>query len=205
MDPLHRAADLLGVPPQRLAKPERKQREEDPRDRGEEEGAAPAEFLGDVSAACKSDGDAERAPGAPDRHGPAALFLGEVVGEQRGAGGVVSGLTNPEDGAAHEQLRKAASETGEEGGEAPDGDARRDHGLADAAIRPEAERHGGHGVDEQKGRAEKSDLGVAQVELFLDQRRGRGADVAIHVIEEVDADHDGEDVTGIASRHGGIL
>src|SRR5258708_5494475 len=43
------------------------------------------------------------------------------------------------------------------------------------------------------------------MELFLDQGRGRRADIAIHVIEEVDAHHYGEDIPGIASPHGGIL
>src|SRR5258708_31647110 len=43
------------------------------------------------------------------------------------------------------------------------------------------------------------------MDLVLDQGRGRRADVAIHVIKEVDAHHDGEDIPGIASRHGGIL
>src|SRR5258708_15063480 len=47
---------------------------------------------------------------------------------------VISRLADSQDGAAHEQLRKASGEAREERGEAPDGDADRDHGLADATI-----------------------------------------------------------------------
>src|SRR4029077_15609754 len=106
-------------------------------------------------------------------HHATTLLFGKEVGDQRGAGGVVAGLADADRGPAGEELEIAGGETREEGGEAPDRDADADNRLAAPAVAPVAEGEGGDGVDEKEGGAEKPDLGVIDVELFLNQwRRG---------------------------------
>src|SRR5205807_8421052 len=68
-----------------------------------------------------------------------------------------------------------------------------------------AERQGGDGIDEEERGADQAELGVGEVELLLDRRRRGRGDPAVHVVEEVDSDHDGEDISRISSRHGGII
>src|SRR4029077_429512 len=102
----------------------------------------------------ESDRDADGRAGAPDGADPAALVLGEPVAQQAGAGRVVARLADADGGPAGEKLNEAAGETGEQGGDAPDGDTDADHGLAHAAVAPEAERHGGQGVNEEEGGAQ---------------------------------------------------
>ena len=201
----HRLADFFGAAPQRLAHLEGEERAQQARHGRAEEGGAPAEMVGDVAAAGEADGDADRAAGAPDRHHPASLLLREPVREQRGAGGVVAGLADAEHGAADEEVREVAREPGEERRDAPDGDADADHDLAHAAVRPVAEGQRRHGVDEEERGAEQPDQGVAEAELLLDDRRGRRGHPAVHVVEEVDGDHDGEHIPGVAARHAAIM
>ena len=43
------------------------------------------------------------------------------------------------------------------------------------------------------------------MELLLDDRGDGGGDVPIHVVEEVDPDHDGEGVAGVALGHRAII
>ena len=151
------------------------------------------------------EGYAERAASAPDRHYPASLLLGKVVGQQGGAGRVIAGLADPEHGAAEEELREVSGEACEEGGDAPDGDSDSDHGPPYAAVCPVTEGQGGDGVLEKEGRTEQADQRVAEMEFLLNQGGGRGGDPPIHVVEEVDADHDHEHVSGIAARHRAIM
>ena len=199
---LQRGPAALHAAAQGLAQPEGQQREQNSWDRREEEGASPAELLGDESPAGEADGDPHRAPGAPDRHDAAALLLGKVVGQQGGACRVVAGFPDSEHGAAQEELGEVAGEPCEEGGEAPDGDAGRDDCPANPTVRPVAEGDGGKRVNEKEGGAEETDQGIAEVEFLLDQGRCRRGDPPVHVVEEVDADHDREDVTCVTSRHG---
>src|SRR5439155_8590825 len=117
-------------------------------------------------------------------------------------GGIVAGFADADDGPAQEELEVAAREAGEEGGDAPDGHADADHGLADAAVAPVPEGDRGDRVNEKKGGSEEAEEGVADAELFFDEWARRGGDPSVHVVQEVDADHEGKDVPCIASRHG---
>src|SRR5205823_8513153 len=129
-------ASCRGGAAQRFPHLEGEDGEEEARNGREEEGGAPTELLRDEAAAGKAECDPDRASGPPDRSHAAALLLGEVVGEERGAGGIVAGFADADDGPAQEELEVAAREAGEEGGDAPDGHADADHGLADAAVAP---------------------------------------------------------------------
>ncbi len=186
----------------RLAHREGEQGEQQPGDCRHEERLLPAVLLGDEPASGKSDRDADRAPGAPDRHHPRALIFGEVVAEEAGAGGVVACLPDPDHGAAEEELEIVAGEAGEEGGDAPDRHADADDVLADAPVAPVPEGHGRQGVDEEEGGPEEAEHGVADVEVFLDRGARAGRHPAVHVVEEIDGDHECEDVSRVASRHG---
>src|SRR5438477_5393664 len=197
---LNNRPPLFGATPQRLSEGEREHRKEQARDRGEVKGGSPTELLSDVRAAGKADRDSNRAASVPDRHHATPLFFGEEVGHERGAGRVIAGLTNTYDRAAEEEVEVAARKSREEGCDAPDGDADADDCLAHAAVAPVAEGECCNCVDEEEGRADQAELGVVEVEFLLYRGRGRGGDPAVHVVEEVDADHDGEDVSGIALR-----
>ena len=76
---------------------------------------------------------------------------------------------------------------------------------ADPPIGPGSEGEGAEGVDDQEGTGEEADRGVAEVELLLDDRRDRRWDIAVHVVEEVDADHHCEGVAGVTLRHSAII
>ena len=69
----------LRRPPQRLAEPERQDREDQPRNGGQIEGGSPAECAGDDTAPGEPGGNADRGTGAPDRHGAPTALLLEVV------------------------------------------------------------------------------------------------------------------------------
>src|SRR5713101_1586886 len=162
-------------------------------------------MVGHEPTAREPDRNADRAAGSPDRHDAAALFFRKVVGDKRSAGWIVAGLTDADSAAAEEQLDVVGGQSGEQRRKAPDGDSDPDHRAAYSAIAPVAEGKGGDRIHEEKRGPEEPDLGIVNVELFLDQRRRGGGDPAIQVVEEVDADHDRKDVTRVASRHGDIL
>ena len=107
-------------------------------------------MIGNIAAARETDCDPERAAYAPHGHHPTALFLGEVVGEEGCAGGVVACLADSKHGSAHEQLEEAASESGDERGQAPDRHSDSDHHLPHAPVRPVAEWKRGDRVHEQE-------------------------------------------------------
>src|SRR5712692_3323823 len=66
-------------------------------------------------------------------------------------------------------------------------------------------RNGRERVDQQEGAAEQADLAVRQMELGLDLCGDGRQDVAVKVVEEIDADHDAEHVARVAAGHRGAL
>src|SRR5438552_621486 len=89
-------------------------------------------------------------PRSPTTSTPPPLFS-EVVAQQGGAGRVIAGLADSQDGSSREELDIVARQPGEERGQAPDGDADGDHGLAHAPVGPDPEWDCRHRVDQQKG------------------------------------------------------
>ena len=162
----------------------------------------PAVLLGDEAAPGKPDRDPDGAAGAPDRGHAAALLLWEVVAEQARPGGVVAGLSDADHGAADEELGERACKAGEEGGDAPDRHADGDDVLPRPAVGPIAEGKRGDRVDQEEGGAQEAELRVRDAEVFLDAGARAGGDPAVHVVEEVDRDHEAEHIPRVASGHG---
>jgi len=195
----------LGGTTQWLAEPERQDREDQAWHGGHVKGRAPAEGAGDDPAAGKAHGDPDRGARRPDRHGPAPAFFLEVVAEKRRAGRIVTCFPDPEHRSRNEELCVAPCHAGEERGQAPDRDADTDHRLAHAPVGPNAKWNRGDRIDQQEGATQQADLAVGQVELRLDPGGDGRQDVAIEVIQEVDADHDAEHVARVAAGHRGAL
>ena len=196
---------FLGSTTERLAQPESEQREDKARNGCQKEGGSPAVSAGHDAPAGEPGGDPNRASGTPDRHCPPTLRLSKVVAQQGCPCRVIAGFADPQHGPRGEELGVVARQPGEQGGEAPDGDADRDHGPPDAPIGPEPEREGRHRVDEQESRAETADRAITQVELVLDLAGHYREDVAIQIVEEVDPDHHGQHVASIAGWHPRII
>src|SRR2546425_70382 len=145
-------------------------------------------------------GNQNAAPPSP-KNSAASAFLLEIVAQQRRAGGIITRFSDAEHRSRDEELRVAARQAGEESRQAPDGDADADYRLPDAPVSPDAKGNRRHRIDQQEGAAQQADLAVTQMEFGLDPGGNRRQDVAIEVIQEVDADHHGEDVSRVAPRH----
>ena len=109
----------------------------------------------------------------------------EIVTQQRRAGRVIARLADAQHGSGGEQLGKVRREAGEECRHAPDRHAGADDGAADPTIGPQAEGQRAERIDQGEGAAEQTNAEVAEIELGLDERRDRGADPPIHVVQKL--------------------
>ena len=86
------------------------------------EGMPPAPMLGHEAADTDADGDTEGNRDIPETHHAGTFFRRKQTGEHGRAGGGISGLTDADGGAGHEQLGKGFGEgAGYRGGASREG------------------------------------------------------------------------------------
>jgi hypothetical protein len=92
---------------------------------------------------------------------------------------------------------------GGERGKAPEDRAGDDERLAREAVSEPAGQRGGDHIEEEQRGGQRAHLLVGGVEVALDQRQFAGQDVAVDVVEQVEADeqhqrrHGGADARGL--------
>ena len=117
-----------------------------------------------------------------------AIALGIEVGQHGGGEDAEGGLADADQRVADVEGPVAVDPGRAERGQAPQDRAGDDERLAaEAVAQPAGERRGEHVEDEQRG-GERAHLLVGGVKLALDQRDFAGQNVAVNVVEEVEAD-----------------
>ena len=117
-----------------------------------------------------------------------ALAIGIEVGQHGGGKDAEGGLADADQSLADVEGPVAVNPDGGKRGQAPEHGAGNDKGLAaEAVAEPASERSGNHVEEEERG-GQRAHLVVGGVELALDQRNFAGEDVAVNVVEQIEAD-----------------
>src|SRR5581483_7071432 len=155
---------------------------------GDEEGGAPAVLRSDSASQEEPECASHRDRDVKKREHASTLFPREKIADQGGGHRRKAGFADSNERPRDQQPRIRSGQTGKSCGPAPEHDPRRDKVPPLPTITENARDRRRHDVRQHEYGEDTPDLKVRQVELALDQRRNRGDDVAIDVVEEVDAE-----------------
>ena len=163
-------------------------------------GRGSGEYAEQQAAREQADASAQRAAGAEDAHGAAALVDREEVGEQRYRAGNQHGLADCHAAARHEEMPELGRQAAGGGGQAPHRNTDRNDDRAVAPVDQARDGQAHDRVERREGEAmQQAHHRVVDPERRLDRADEQGQDLPVHDREDV-GDH--QDADGVPSPSG---